>query len=86
MARNYAIYNPENELVGVYTNKAHAVDFIGEVGRWEMRTYKYLTAQQIKSLGYIQAVSMELTMRAENGEVLEMISETKSNPKMKYGE
>jgi hypothetical protein len=86
MAKSYAVYNNKSQLVEIFTNKLTAVESIVSASEWEVRTYKYLTAQQIKSLSYVEAISTELKLRSENSEVLEMISETHSNPKMKYGE
>lgn len=70
MAKVYALYDSNNELVEVFTNKLTAVESMSGLTSSEVRTYAYLTATQVKSLGYAEAIGMELTFRSNNNEPL----------------
>jgi hypothetical protein len=71
MAKIYALYDSNNELVDVFSNKLTAVESMTGLISSEVRTYAYLTATQVKSLRYAEAISMELTFRSNNNERLE---------------
>lgn len=70
MAKIYALYNDNYELVEVFSNKMNAVESMYGLGSAEVRTYAHLTANQVKALCYAEAVSMELTFRSKNNEQL----------------
>jgi hypothetical protein len=70
MAKVYALYDSNNELVDVFSNKLTAVESMTGLISSEVRTYAYLTATQVKSLCYAEAIGMELTFRSNNNEPL----------------
>lgn len=70
MAKIYALYDSNNELVDVFSNKLTAVESMTGLISSEVRTYAYLTSTQVKALRYAEAISMELTFRSNNNEPL----------------
>lgn len=70
MAKIYALYDSNSELVDVFSNKLTAVESMTGLISSEVRTYAHLTATQVKALCYAEAISMELTFRSKNNEPL----------------
>lgn len=61
----YAVYNQDFTIFDVYTNKTTAFESMvaNKETTLELRTYRHLTATQLKSLSYAEAISVEMTLR-----------------------
>jgi hypothetical protein len=88
MAKSYALYDteqPNPALVEIFTDLATGSKAMDNLNASELRTYKYITPSQIKSLSYAEAVVMEYNLRYARLEALGMLEQVIINQPPRYG-